>query len=674
LSFKQRKESIAVPREVFNPDFTFLPLNSYNANMRYLEVLVAGALFHGDAALTYGYDRPLARGTVVVVPLRSKEVLGIVVAEGTKPRFAVKPLKAVPNWPLLPVHTLELLFWMKQYYPSSFGVITQLFLPKQVPKKPVEIPVFSNPPHPDLPALTTDQSAALKQIDGPGTYLLHGETGTGKTRLYIELAKQSVAAGKSALILTPEIGLTSQLAEDFRRVFKNNVIVMHSQLTQVTRQRLWVSLLQQDKPVILIGARSSLFSPLRNIGFIAIDEAHETAYKQDQAPYYHASRVASKLAALHKSSIVLGSATPLVGDYYLAGVKERPIVRMQQTASGTDTSDKKLTVIDLRDRAQFTRKAHLSDVLITAIGERLQKGEQTLLFLNRRGTARVIFCEECGWQSTCPHCDLPLIYHGDTHAMRCHSCEFKAASPSSCPNCHNASIVFKSIGTKAIVEETQRLFPAARIMRFDTDNKKDERIEQHYETVKNGDIDILIGTQTLAKGLDLPKLSLVGVIIADTSLYFPDFSAQERTYQLLSQVIGRVGRGHRAGEAIIQTYAPDSPLLQAILNKDWDTFYRQEISERKAFLFPPFCYLLKLTCRRASVAAAERAAKAFASKLETSPLRILVEGPAPSFHEKVQNKYGWQLVVKAKDRTELLRVTAMLPSGWSYDIDPMNLL
>lgn len=642
--------------------------------MRYLEVLIAGAMFHGQEALTYSHERPLARGTVIVAPLRNKEVLGIVTREVSKPAFSVKPLVSVPAWPALPTYTLELLMWMKEYYPSPFGIITQLFLPKGVPKKPVDIPVFTTTPQTELPELTPEQRAALGQVKGAGLYLLHGETGSGKTRLYIELAKQSIAAGKSALILTPEIGLTSQLAEDFRQVFKDNVIVLHSQLTQVTRQRLWVSLLQQEKPVIVIGARSALFSPLRSIGFIAIDEAHETAYKQDQAPYYHASRVASKLAALHKAPIILGSATPLVSDYYLAEAKQRPILRMSQTARATYSDETKLTVVDLRDRTKFTKKSYLSDQLIAALSDRLRRNEQSLLFLNRRGTARVIFCEKCGWQAVCPHCDIPLIYHGDYHIMRCHSCEFRSQSPSSCPNCHNASIIFKSIGTKAIVDEVQRLFPDARIKRFDTDNKKTERIEQHYTAVKAGEVDILIGTQTLAKGLDLPQLSLVGVIIADTGLYFPDFSAQERTYQLLSQVIGRVGRGHRTGEAIIQTYTPDSPLLKAILTKNWEAFYQNEMRERKAFIFPPFCYLLKLTCRRASADSAEQAAKNFAEVIRSSSLRVIVEGPAPSFHERIQNKYGWQLVLKAKDRQQLLQIIAMLPSGWSYDIDPMNLL
>lgn len=657
-----------------SPHFTFLPSKPYNANMEYLEVLVSGATFHGDEALTYSHSRILAKGSVVMVPLRNKAVLGIVLGTGKKPAFAVKPLLEAPELPPLPRPMIELLLWMKQYYPSPFGIITQQFLPKQLPKKPVNIPLLSSHTPPHLPPLTDDQKAALALITEPGSYLLHGETGSGKTRIYIERAAQSLAKGKSAIILTPEIGLTSQLAEDFRAVFKDRVVVIHSQLTEVTRHRIWLSLLKQPQPVIIIGPRSALFSPLKEVGFIALDEAHETAYKQDQAPYYHASRVASKLAQLHKATIILGSATPPIQDYYLAQAKQRPIIRMEKTATGTDSSERQITVVDLRDRKQFTKKPYLSNVLIDAISLRLKKGEQTLLFLNRRGTARVVFCENCGWQAVCPHCDLPLVYHGDTHAMRCHSCDFNTLAPSSCSQCNNASIVFKSIGTKAIVDEITRLFPDARIMRFDTDNKKSERIEQHYEAIKRGEVDILIGTQTLAKGLDLPHLSLVGVIIADTSLYFPDFSAQERTYQLLSQVIGRVGRGHRSGEVVIQTYAPDSPLLKAILAKNWSTFYDQEIAERRLFLFPPFCYLLKLTCRRAKAAAAEHAARLLARELEKNSQRIIVEGPAPTFHEKVQNKYGWQLVVKAKDRNELLAVVKSLPSGWSYDIDPLNLL
>ncbi|MET1033430.1 MAG: primosomal protein N' [Candidatus Saccharimonadales bacterium] len=643
--------------------------------MQYLEVLVSGAAYHGDEALTYSSDREVAVGSVVSVPLRNATVLGIVSKQVAKPSFKAKMILEAPeDLPPLPKQLINLLLWMKAFYPSSFGIIVQQFLPKQFPKKPVEAATIQTHTPRELPPLTREQKIVLEGISTQGAHLLHGETGTGKTRVYIELTKRSIESGKSAIILTPEIGLTSQLSQDFRDTFGDRVVVIHSQLTEVTRQRLWTSLLKQSEPVIVVGPRSALFSPLKEVGLIVIDEAHETAYKQDQSPYYHASRVASKLAELHGAPIILGSATPLVADYFMAEAKKRPILRMTETAARANTSEKQVSVVDLRDRAKFTKKSHLSDELIQATRETLAKGEQTLLFLNRRGTARVVFCENCGWQATCPHCDLPLVYHGDSHSMRCHTCDHKASSPVSCPDCHNASVVFKSIGTKAIVDEVTKLFPDANIMRFDTDNKKDERIEQHYPTVRNGEVDILIGTQTLVKGLDLPKLGLVGVIIADTSLYFPDFSAQERTYQLLSQVLGRVGRGHRDSRAVVQTYAPDSPLLKSILAKDWDTFYNKEIDERKTFMFPPFCYLLKLSCRRASIASTQKTAETFATTLEKSGLRIIVEGPAPSFHEKVQNKYQWQLVIKAKDRGELLKVIDLLPSGWSYDIDPTNLM
>ena len=231
-----------------------------------------------------------------------------------------------------------------------------------------------------------------------------------------------------------------------------------------------------------------------------------------------------------------------------------------------------------------------------------------------------------------------------------------------------------SIGTKAIVDEIERLFPGARTMRFDTDNKKSERLDAHYASIREGEVDIIVGTQTLAKGLDLPKLSLVGVVIADTSLYFPDFSAQERTYQLLSQVLGRVGRGHRQGMAIIQTYSPTSPLLHAVINKDWDKFYNSEIEERQRFLFPPFCYLLKLSCKRASDSAAQKTAERLASTVRNNYPDVIVDGPTPSFHGKVQDKFVWQIIIKSKQRKRLVEIIKNLPSGWSYDIDPMNLL
>lgn len=642
--------------------------------MHYVEVLVSDSTYHGQEALTYSCEAALEVGKIVTVPIRKKEVLGIVAAIVAKPRFNTKSVLQTWELPPLPAHNLKLLQWIREYYPSPYGVITQLFLPANLPKKPLEEAAPSILQPPTLPPLTTDQANALKIINQAGTYVLHGNTGTGKTRVYIELAKRAINKNQSAIILTPEIGLTSQLANSFRQVFGDKVEVIHSQLTETTRNKIWAKLLKQTEPSIIIGPRSALFAPLGDIGLIVVDESHETSYKQDKAPYYHTSRVAAKLAQLNQAQLILGSATPLAADYYTALAKKRPVIKMDMIAAKNDQTNKLITVVDMRDKNNYSKKSFLSNTLIEKIDQTLKNKEQILLFLNRRGTARVILCERCGWQANCPHCDLPLIYHGDNHKVRCHTCDYINAVPSSCGECQNATILFKSIGTKAVAEEMAKLFPAAKIMRFDTDNKKTERIEHNFDSVKNGDVDILVGTQTLAKGLDLPKLALVGIIAADSGLFLPDFSSQERTFQLLSQVIGRVGRGHIKGEVVLQSHNPDTPLLKNIVNDDWFNFYKYEIAERQQYLFPPFCYLLKLSCRRSSEASSQKSAKLLAAKLRATFQKIIVEGPAPAFHQKIQNKYQWQIIVKTKKRENLIGIIKSLPSGWQYDIDPLDLL
>lgn len=645
--------------------------------MWYVEVLVADAAYHKDEPLTYASAVKLKKGSIVLVPLRNKKVPGVVVGLATKPAFAVKEVLGSPEIPALPAASLKLIDWLRDYYPAPLGTITQLFLPSSfatAKTMPQEKKVSTDDIGAELPPLTKEQRTALQQIQKSGLHILHGETGSGKTRVYLELARKQLAQGKSSIILTPEIGLTPQLAGTFERIFGDQVILMHSGLSESRRRDGWRRILMAERPLIIIGARSALFAPIKNIGLIVVDEAHETAYKQDQAPYYHANTVAAKLAEIHQAILVLGSATPLVRDYYVAAEKRRPIIRMTHAAVSGAAQENSVEIIDLKNRDQFRKSPHLSTQLIQAIDERLKRSEQALLFLNRRGTARIVFCQLCGWRAACAHCDLPLVYHGDSHLMRCHSCGYKTRALTSCPACGGSDVVFRSVGTKAIAEEAQRLFPDARIMRFDTDNKKDERLDAHYDRIRSGEVDIIVGTQTLAKGLDLPRLGLVGVVIADTSLYFPDFSAQERTYQLLGQVLGRVGRGHRSGLAIIQTYAPDSPLIHSIITRDWGEFYNKELDERRQFLFPPFCYLLKLTCKRASDPSAQAAAQRLAADIRSRYSGIVVDGPTPSFHGKAQNKFIWQLVVKAKQRRQLVSIIKQLPSGWSYDIDPLNLL
>ena len=297
-----------------------------------------------------------------------------------------------------------------------------------------------------------------------------------------------------------------------------------------------------------------------------------------------------------------------------------------------------------------------------------------MLYLNRRGSARIILCEQCGWQATCPHCDIPLTYHGDKHLLRCHSCSYNDHAPSSCKECGHHEIIYKSAGTKSVVAEAQRLFPNARIARFDTDNSAAESFARHYQAVKNGDIDIIIGTQMLAKGLDLPKLSTLGVIMADSSMYMPDYTAEERTFQLINQVLGRVGRGHLAGRAVIQTYHPDHAIIKDAVEGNYQAFYEREVKARQQFLFPPFCFLMKVSFRRASVKSAEEAALTAKKIISDSQLEVNVEGPAPCFYEKVLGKYQWQLIIKAKQRSDLLKIIKILPKNCSYDIDPLDIL
>lgn len=643
----------------------------------YYSVWVRSSRYHGTEPLTYASDEDLATGRLVRVELQKEKVIGFISGPTTKPRFQTKPISQVLDTPPLPLPLLKLANWLQRYYPAPIGIISQQLLPagltdKQInttPEKPKILP----PSLKDLPPLTKEQSAALTAMADRDTYVLHGVTGSGKTRIYIEMAAQAIASGKSAIILTPEISLTTQLANNFRAVFGKRVIILHSQQTAVERQQAWLTVLRATDPVVVIGPRSALFAPVVRPGLIVLDEAHEAAYKQEQAPQYQAGRVAAYLAQLSRATLVLGSATPSLADYYLAKQRQKPIISLTSLAQSGGQATK-ITIVDRKDQHLFSRSPYLSQSLVDAIQKTLARGEQSLLYLNRRGTARLVMCQNCGWQATCPHCDLPLTYHGDHHDLRCHSCSYRAPAPSSCPECGHPDIIFKTAGTKAIAEDVERLFPEARVMRFDADNTRTERFEQLYEEVRSGKADILVGTQLLAKGLDLPRLSTLGVLLADTSLYLPDFSAQERTFQLISQVLGRIGRGHVTGQAIIQTYHPDHPVLQAAIKADYDGFYETEMAERKQFLFPPFCYLLKLTARRATSRSAETAAANLKSEIEQAGYKVRVEGPAPSFYERLQGKYRWQLVVKAVDRTELLKIIEHLPGNWSYDLDPMDLL
>jgi len=611
----------------------------------------------------------------VRIALRSRSVLGIVLREVPRPDFTVKPIAAIASNATVPVETLQLIEWLKSYYPAPFGSIIRQFLPPvtSFPKKTNHAEAHSQKDSwSKLPPLTIDQKQALTRIEATGPYLLHGITGSGKTRIYVELAQRTLVQGRSVIILTPEIGLTQHIAEQCS-VLPYKSVVLHSRLTSARRRDLWYEILESKEPLIVIGPRSALFTPAHNVGLIIMDEAHDQAYKNDASPHYRTDRVAAVLANLHNAIFLPGTATPNIEDYYTFATKSRPIIKLDTLATADDKELVK-QVVDMKDSSNFGRSRILSTPLLSVIEGALAKQEQTLLFLNRRGTASAILCNSCGWRAMCSHCDLPLTYHADIHSLQCHTCGRRSAAPSLCPECGNADIVLRSIGTKAVVEEVKRLFPTARIQRFDTDIEKTEHIEQHLSEIRDGAIDIIVGTQMITKGLDLPKLSVVGVINADSSLLMPDFAAAERTYQLIGQVVGRVGRGHRAGTIVLQTYTPSNLTLLDALEQNYDNFYNRELTERQNYRFPPFCFMVRLVCFRATSKSAENAASKLKTVLEQAYSGIIIEGPSPTFHPRESGKYKWQLIIKSSSRVQLTRIVNELPSGWQHDLDPIDLL
>lgn len=648
--------------------------------MRYYEVLVADGRYRGGAPLTYSSEEPQRPLNIVTVPLQNRTVSGFILSEAAKPAFATKTIKNRLSDQPLPAHCLNLARWLQSYYHCSLGEALRQFAPTRPSIRQTAdtedqlLAAAGRQLELDAP-LSPDQKSALDAIRAgrQTTTLLHGDTGTGKTRVYLELASEKLSNGHSVIMLTPEIALTTQLAEAARAKLHHRVFILHSRLTTAQRKKIWLDILRSDKPIIIIGPRSALFSPVKNIGLVIIDEAHEPAYKQEQSPRYHAVRVASQLGVITGAKVVLGTATPSIADYYLAS-ERGAVVRMSQPAVGNRLEKPKHQIIDLRERKNFTANPYLSNQLLEAAKATLAAKKQVLIYLNRRGSARLILCGACGWQQLCPHCDVPLVYHADEHLARCHICGYHTVPPVACPICHNSDIIYRGIGAKALAEMVTKLFPGSRVRRFDSDSKSGEQAHELYQQLLKGEVDILVGTQQLAKGFDLPRLGLVGIVAAESSLTLPDYTAEERAYQLTSQVIGRVGRGHTKGQIVIQSYQPDSLVIKAALKRDYQSFYEHALKERQAFRFPPFSYLLKLTIRRATVKGAETAAIRLRQTLTAQGLPVEIIGPAPRFYGRRGKHYFYQLVARSKDRRQLLKLADKVPADWQIDIDPSDLL
>lgn len=537
--------------------------------------------------------------------------------------------------------------------------------------------------------LNLEQERALREIKEsltvpkPQTFLLHGVTGSGKTEIYLQAINYVLEQGKEAIVLVPEISLTPQTVYRFSQRFGNQIAVLHSHLSDGERYDQWRRI-KKGKVKVVVGARSALFAPLANLGIIIIDEEHESSYKQEENPKYHARELAQKRIELVGGTLILGSATPSVESYYQTQIGNYLYLPLKSRIANKPLPE--VEVVDMRSQLKLGNKSVFSKPLAQAINNRLENGEQTILFLNRRGFSTFVLCRECGLVLRCPHCDVSLIYHSSDNLLKCHYCNYQQKVPNLCPRCQSRYIRYFGTGTQRVEEEVHKLFPQARILRMDADTTQRKNAHsQILEKFARQEVDILLGTQMIAKGLDFPAVTLVGIITADILLNFPDFRGAEKTFQLLTQVAGRAGRGNSPGQVIIQTYCPEHYSIKSAKKHDFLQFYQQEIEYREELGYPPFAYLAKITIKgedeKAVIKKAEEAGQLWQQyRGETEIL-----GPVPAPLSKVRNQYRWQIVLKNKNLAQLREDIRNWWKDWSagyqtlqvgiiIDIEPLGML
>ena len=532
-----------------------------------------------------------------------------------------------------------------------------------------EGPLPRVPPAKELPGnggpqLSREQEQVLNPIAKAleqsqfGVFLLHGVTGSGKTEVYLRAISAALKAGRQGVAMVPEIALTPQMIELFRARFGGKVAVLHSALSGRERYDEWLRVKRGEAPVVL-GTRSAVFAPLSRPGLFVLDEEHETTYKQEDHLRYHAREVALKRAQLTGAVVVLGSATPSLETQLKA--RTGGIYRLLELPCRIDHRPlPAVRVVDMRQELKNGNRGIFSLALSKAVNECLERREQVLLFLNRRGYATFVVCRECGLVLKCPRCDISPTYHQDGR-LRCHYCNYTTLSPGRCPDCTSRHIRHFGTGTQKVEEEAKRLFEQAGIVRMDSDTTtRKGSHERILSSFREGDADILIGTQMVAKGLDLPNVTLVGVINADTSLHMPDFRAAERTFQLLTQVAGRAGRGDIPGKVLVQTYTPDHYSIVAAASHDYEGFYRSEMRVRRSLGYPPFSHLARLLfthededeVKKGALLAKEYLTKVLVNTNE----QVDILGPAPATLSKIKGRYRWQLVLKGSRRNSLKQV------------------
>jgi primosomal protein N' (replication factor Y) len=636
-------------------------------------------------------------GCRVQAPFGPKKALvGYVIGRTSeKPAF---PTKEIYRWldeePFLDESLITLARWVSERYLCSFGEALACIVPPAL--EPAKRPVIGTSEEtrtssPSPLNLTREQEKALAPLLGAVAaktfqpFLVRGITDSGKTELYLRTIDRVIEKGRQALYLLPEIALTPPFLEVLQaRYGQEKVALWHSGISGGQRFQTWSAVRKGDIQVLL-GARSAVFAPFPNLGLLVLDEEHEPSYKQEDRPRYHTREVAIKRAELSGAVLVMGSATPSLESYWKA---KQGIYQLLELTSRVE--QRSLPVVELIDRrppstTHGTRSSAFGSVfsepLKLAIEQRLARREQIMLFVNRRGFTPFLRCSQCGWVSRCDRCSTTMsIHHAEKPYMQCHACSKRMPVVIQCPSCRRMKLHQYGVGTQKVEEELKKLFPFLKVARLDRDIGGQRKVyEKIFSSFVSGDLDVLVGTQMIAKGFNFPRVTLVGVVDADVSLHLPDFRSAERTFDLLTQVAGRTGRGETKGKVLVQTHHPDHYALQCAKDHDYLRFYEQEIGDRERMNYPPFCRLVNIVFRATKDASAQAAAQALADKMALLDEQLSILGPAPSPYSRLRNQFRYQVLVKTGEERlrpclEYLKTYRPSKAFMTVDVDPADLL
>jgi primosomal protein N' (replication factor Y) len=621
--------------------------------------LVQKEMQNGNLELEYNVKNRLNKKTVRVIkpllsPMELKELASAISSHAKKQQELLQYFIEHQE----PIPLKELLELMN----TSSGTVKSLVskgalaeMDQEVYRDPYENRVFEK----SIPfTLTAEQTAALKPIqekihhDEHDVFLLYGVTGSGKTEVYLQAIASVIEKGKEAIMLVPEISLTPQTVKRFKERFGEQVAVMHSGLSVGEKYDEWRKIHRKEVKVV-VGARSAVFAPFESLGLVIIDEEHESSYKQEETPRYHARDVAIERAKSYGCPVILGSATPTLESFARAKKNVYKLLTLSQRMNKNALPA--VDIVDMREELRTGNRSMFSELLFTKLKDRLEKGEQTVLMLNKRGHSSFVMCRSCGLVINCPNCDISLTYHRFNDIMKCHYCGFEEGMPSVCPECESEHIRFFGTGTQKVEEELAKILPEARVIRMDVDTtSKKGSHERLLNAFGEGKADILLGTQMIAKGLDFPNITLVGVLSADTMLHLPDFRSSEKTFQLLTQVSGRAGRHQLPGEVVIQTYTPEHYSIELSALQDYDAFYEREMYLRRQSHYPPYYYVVLITVSHEdlmkTVSVTEKITNYLGSRLNRDSV---VLGPVASPISRINNRYRYQCLIKYKREPDL---------------------